>query len=850
MKIKLIKKKKTIFLSAFLFAGLVHGEQNNRSILDNLQKPASTEKNNQNNTSKLDIAPLTTAPAQDDTVLHFEPKKLSSSARPPKENVADKKLTFEKPKPPINIDPEDLKQIHKDQIIRFSFEEASLENLVRYMEELFEIKFFADDDIEPTPPGGSVLKGHKITFKTNAPLTRDEAWNLFLKFLDIAGLTVVPTERKKFYYITSITNANREVLITYFNSKSEDVPDNSAKVRYVFFVQNAPLATIQRVVTTFASTTAQINAYPDLNAIILVDKGTNIRSLMNIVKEFDKEVPESMSVLKLERADAQDVAKLYADLTAAENPQGVGKLFGGKNQPDALLFPSSTRVLAEPRTNSLILLGSPSSIKKIEEFIKKTIDKTLEQPYSPLYIYELQYTQADNMQRILSQAIQFGANTTAGQYGGVRNGDQYFRPMTITSDMDGNRLIIKAEEADYTKLKELIKKLDVLQPQVAIEVLIVDVETNDQKELGAQIRQKYPDQPINNVQFATSGLSSGSNFYAPVMPASGLPASLLGNLIALAQGQTAGATLLSFGSSFTGGVWGILRTLELFGKTDVISNPFLLTTNGYTAQVSLGSTRRIQVATSLSAGAAQQGYQNISANLTVTIKPQISTDGSIQMGINIQITDFASDVITNGNTFTKTVQTSAIVNDKEVLVLGGIIQSTTSVIMSKVPILGDIPILGWFFRNKQKIKSSSNLLIFISPHVILHNDKQGILEQNQKAATYTQKKTTLIKDIMTAGSAVNAHDGGKDPIGKMYFNEQQEETFGFLNNKTPHEYVFDYKRTNKPKKYKLAAENSSQLMAHEAQSNEPDGPKKSRHQKRKEKAQQKSAEQASAKDKA
>ena len=604
----------------------------------------------------------------------------------------------------------------------------------------------------------------------------------------MAGLTVVPTERKKFYYITSATNANREVVVTYFNSKLTDIPDNSGKVRYVFFVKNAPLATIQKVVSNFSSSTAQINVFPELNAVIIVDKGSNIRSVMEIVKEFDKEVPECMSVLKLKKADAQDVAKLYSDLTNAENPQGVGKLFSTKNQPDSLFFPSGARVLAEPRTNSLIILGTRKAINKIEEFIKTTIDKSLDMPYSPLYIYELQYTQAENMQRILSSLVDFGSSTAAGQFGGVRDGDQFFRPMTITADTDGNRLIIKAEEADYLKLKEMIQKLDILQPQVAIEVLIVDVEVSDQKELGAQIRQPYQNQPFANAQFATSGLAGNGANYAPVMPQSG--SSLLGNLIALANNQAAGATLLSFGSELTGGVWGMLRVLESFGKTDIISNPFLLTTNGYTAQVQLGTTRRIQTSTSLSAGAAQQGFQPISANLTVTIKPQISTDGTIQMGIAIDIMDFSSEAITDGNTIEKTIQTAAIVNDKEILVLGGIVKSSTSVSMSKVPILGDIPIVGWLFRNKQKVKSKSNLLIFISPHIIHSNEHEA-------AKNYTHKKTTTVKGIMDS-SVINTDR--KDPITNMFFNNEEEEEFGFLNNPTPHEHLYDA-RKKRAKKY-------------------------------------------------
>ena len=110
--------------------------------------------------------------------------------------------------------------------------------------------------------------------------------------------------------------------------------------------------------------------------------------------------------------------------------------------------------------------------------------------------------------------------------------------------------------------------------------------------------------------------------------------------------------------------------------------------------------------------------------------------------------------------------------------------------MSKVPILGDIPIVGWLFRNKQKVKSKSNLLIFISPHIIHSNEHEA-------AKNYTHKKTTTVKGIMDS-SVINTDR--KDPITNMFFNNEEEEEFGFLNNPTPHEHLYDA-RKKRAKKY-------------------------------------------------
>lgn len=683
------------------------------------------------------------------------------------------------PKEHDKIINEKLKKEEKDQqMVRFYFEDATLENLVRYIEELYDVKFFTDDDLNPVPTGGALLKGHKITFTTNKPLTRKEAWDLFLKFLDMAGLSVVPGEVKNFYRITTLSNANKEVLPTYFDTKLDLIPNNSTKVRYVFFVKNTPLGTIQQVVSAFSSSTAgPILSFPDLNALIITDKGVNIRSLMKIVKEFDEEMPEAMSVLKLKRSDATDVAKLYQSLTQAEAPKGAARFMTQRNQPKSLYFPANARIIPEPRTNSLILLGPKAALAKIEEFIVKHVDVELDMPYSPLHIYKLQHTQAANIAQILnSTATKFGSGTPAAQYGGVRDGNQYFGPMTITPETSGNRLVIKAEENDYIKLKEIIKKLDVPQPQAIIEVLIVDVQTSNDKIFGTQIRNKSENSFIKNVDFQRTGLPVTGGNYAGVVNASN--GSLLGNLISLASSAASGSTMLSVGTNKSG-IWGIMSLLQQSSKTDIISNPFLLTTNNYKANVTLGSTRNVVTSTVTTNGAAQSGYSQMSANLSVSIVPQISTDGSIQMDMNIVISDFTASSVSSGDTISKTINTSAIVQNREVLVLGGIVKNKITHEIRKTPLLGDIPGLGWLFKSKAKVATKSNVLIFVSPQIIYPGMEETSTEYMQHKANVTNEIAKKYGETAT-----------KDPINNFFFQDNNDETI---------EYINDFMNQSKPR---------------------------------------------------
>jgi general secretion pathway protein D len=665
----------------------------------------------------------------------------------------------------------------KDQLVRFYFEDASLENLVLYIEELFAIKFFVDDDLNPPPPGGALLKGNKITFKTNKPMTRDAAWTLFLKFLDMAGLSVVESQITGFYRITTVTNANKEVLPTFFNTSANSLPDNSLKVRYIFFVKNASLATIQTIVGQLASSTALVDNFPDLNAIAITDKAVNIRSLMKIVHELDKEMPEAMSILRLKKADATDVYNLYTDLTKTESPQGMARFFGQRAQPDSLYFPANARLIVEPRTNSLILLGPAKSLAKIEEFVTKYIDVELDMPYSPLYIYEVQYLNAANLATILTSVISFGQGSAAGTFGGVRNGNEYFGPINITAEPTGNRLVIKAEERDYKKLLPIIKEMDVLQPEVAIEVLIINVSSTDTKQIGSQIHNKQPNSPFRNVNFQTSGFPTPGGPSGPVVNAT--TGSLLGNLISLATGGTTGdgSTYMTIGDA-TNGVWGIFKALKSFSDTSIIANPFLLSTNNYAASVSVGTSRQVQTGSVISSQGPTASYDTLQANLAVNISPQISLDSSVQMSITVNLTDFSDSTNTaSGNTFTKAVTTSVSVKNREIVVLGGLVKNQVTDVETKVPILGDIPLLGWLFKNKQKTTVKTNILIFISPRILT-------LKVEDDIDYYTLNKAQEAKDLV---GEMSGPADKRDPLNRMFFgiNVHDKDIGNFLDN-DPH----------------------------------------------------------------
>jgi general secretion pathway protein D len=733
-----------------------------------------------------------------DTTKTTEKKKsiIPVMPKPPKQapSLSHPKLDQQKETPPTVQPPTKAHQKNKEQDpafkvakteeqaeqkINFYFEDATLENVTTYIENLFKVKFLPDDAVKPLMSGAAPLEGHKVTFKTNRPFSRKEAWDVFLRLLDLSGLTLVPGAVKNFYRITSIAKANHEPLPTYFNVDYEKLPNSAQKIRYVYFVKNNPLTTIQNVMTSLASTTARITAFTDLDALIITERASNIRSLMRIIDEFDKSIPEAMSVLKLKKTDAKKVTELYKDLTASETKQGAARFMQQRKQPSSFFFPADVRIIPEERTNSLILLGPKRALSKIEDFIIKHIDTDLDLPYSPLHVYTLQNTSATNTANILKNVITFGSGSPAAQFGGVRDGQKYFKAgsISITPETSSNRLIIKAEEDDYEKLKEIIKILDVAQPQVAIEVLIVDVTATNSKEMNTQLRNRSDGSILNNVNFQSAQLGS-----VQANTDGGLVANLIG--LATGAGNPAGTTMLSIGETVNG-IWGLFRILKTYSNAKIVSNPFLLATNKYQSTFTFGETRRVISAT---VGGDSNSVADKQASLTLKVTPQINTDGIVTMDVDLNITEFSNESSDNADTTTKSINTFAHLKNEEVLALGGITKNTVSSVVTKVPLLGDIPLLGSLFKGKTKAHVRSNLIIFISPKIITPLTEKRI-------GSYTNNKSD---DVRSTLASMDEGTASRDPFERSFFESSGKFEKNYL--ESFDEFMDPHKKSSHKKK--------------------------------------------------
>lgn len=665
----------------------------------------------------------------------------------------------------------------KKEHLELNFDNAELSNFISFIEKRFNLTFILDDAIKPTPPGGKPVLGTKISFTTHQPLTKKQTWDIFTVFLTMSGLAVAPEPGlPRTYRITAADNSksplsvNRGPLPTFIGVDPSLLPNDDTKIRYVYFVDSASLNVIKNVLDTMKSATApNVITFEELRAVLITDRASNVLAMLKIISELDKvNMPEMLAVIKLKRTDAADVAKLYNTLIKEEAGQGglAARLLGARKQPTSTYFPENLRVIPEPRTNSLILLGTRDGIKKVEDFIVKHVDKELDIPYSPLHIYQLEYVDAVSMATILNDVVQFGRGSPAATYGGVRDSDRYLRPdISITAEPNTNVLIIKANYEDYLDIYRTLKELDIEQPQVIIKVLILDVTLSDNRQFGVQLRDQVFDTNAipPSINFQTSGLYGSTGVVENTAAGSTGATRLLGNLIDLASAAGVGSTLVTLGSDAFG-VWGLLNVLESLASVSVVANPFLVTTHKTQATISVGETRRVLSATVFSATNTAQALTDLSALLKVTITPQVSPDGFVILDVAVTENQFngtLSDPQQSGNRTERAIQSSVIVRNKEVIGLGGLTIDRVNDIESKVPILGDIPLVGWLFKNKARLVTRSSIVVLISPEIIPALDDRPI-------ECYTKYRLDEINQTLCETHSPSEY---RDPIHRWFFHD-------------------------------------------------------------------------------
>lgn len=645
-----------------------------------------------------------------------------------------------------------------------NFENAAVKNVLDYVEGLYNISFFSDDSVisEKKPKGVDDLK---VTFKTNKPISKKEILDfvdLILELSDLARVAMVGVENT--FKITNIVNANKSNLPTYIGIDSKDLPDQG-RIRYVYFFENRPVNQLAEIIKKLQSRTGQINTFPDSNAMIFTDDASNIKYMMNVIKVMDsKDLPEVLSILKLKNADAADVAKLYETL------KGKDDIFNPFIEKKGPKLTQTLKIITEPRMNALILFGPRDAVHQIEKFIVEHIDIELKDSPAKIFTYKLNYVPAEQVAKILSSVVAYGADTEAAKFGGIKGGEKYLSNMSFEADKQGNTLIIRGSLEDYNLIRSSIEELDKPQKQVAVEVLLISMSMDDNRTLQNQIRNKNPgklDFQLLNQITPTVVTDAGR---------------LTGNLLnSVVNGDYVGTgwNLISLGKS---DAWSLLDVLHFPNRTNTLAHPFLVATNKYTATVSIGTKRNVTIGTITSGGSNTNEQDFVEASTTVKITPQINSFGVINLDVDILIEQFTSPDPTSPDRSIQKIRTNTSVAENEILALGGLIEKARTNDEVGLPVISRIPFIGSLFRGKITDLNKTALMIFICPKIIKPH--------NELLTPFTNTKLADVDQLFTE---MDSYDNPRDPISKWFFQEPHKEASKMVND-------FAYKNVENPKK--------------------------------------------------
>ncbi|MFA6534840.1 MAG: hypothetical protein WCS92_01145 [Candidatus Babeliales bacterium] len=653
----------------------------------------------------------------------------------------------------------------QDADIYLNFDNASLGSIVNYIGEQKKINVIPHKD----------LAAANVTMSTRKGLTLNRAWNVVLTLLEMNGFSMVKVGNV--YRVVSNKDNRYEPLPIYSSgtgTEPEDLPQSDMVVRYIYLFKNIK-AELARDILGSMLDREGILISGDLNACIIKEKCFNIKAAMKIVKQLDMGgLSEQIKIIQLKNANAENVATLFQEVlgVAAGTDSRVIRFADRDSKKERAYFSSATKIFSEPIQNRLILLGTQTNLDKITDFIYKYIDIPIGGAESRLHIKEIRYAKAEELKLILDEVIR--PPKGQGSDKSVLVGEfKFFEDVVIAAEKassgddtssargGGNRLIISCNRDDWKRIEKLIAKLDKPQPQVALEVMIINVDIDQDKQLGSQMYQLFGHRPgMGTYEFEARNLSSavvkkeGTNVEAP-------------NYIKLAEGDYAGKghpTFVTLGKAATQlsdyeNIWSIIKAVVKSTNSNIVAQPFLVTNNNQPCKVEVIESYRLAGELDSRKGEnSKQKQVDVLASTSVEITPKMNLTGLVDLDIKVTVDEFINPAV--GDKTNRLLKTKASMLAGEVLVLGGLTKRTDSENTYKTPILGDIPIIGpIFFKNKTKTQVETNLYIFIRPSVIKPRFEGAADEYTQLKLDYAKyqllKNDTFLKE--------------KDPIQRWFF---------------------------------------------------------------------------------
>lgn len=646
-----------------------------------------------------------------------------------------------------------------ETIESFDFPDAELTDVVKAISELTGKNFIIDNGIRG-----------KITIIAPSKITVAEAYKAFLSALAINGFAVVPSGA--FYKIRSSRNAQRDSIETYAGAY---YPNSDQMITRIVHLKHISADGIARDLRLLSSKDGEMSPFPQTNSIVISDYGSNIDRVMKIINQLD--VPgfdDQLEVIPVKYAKAKDIAELIDKIVNkgdTKNNQRGGAFTAGVPRFTRSTTTNNSQgsayymVFPDDRTNSLIVTGNKAGIARIKKLLGQLDFRIRAEDAGGVYVYYVRNGDAEKIAQTLSGIAKDAAPKTSGGGGsqapsispvsGVTTTQEIFGgEVKVTADKGTNSLVVVASKQDYEVVKSLLSKLDIARDQVYVESIIMEMTASDAL-----------DYQIGYFQYANEGgVATG-----PKIGFNGMKPTTLS---AMLSPQGGSGTILGFGSgkSITlkdaSGVattvkelMGFINFLKTTGNANILSTPQILAMDNQEAMIEVGD----KVVTGSQAQGGANGANPVvtpifdEATISMKIKPFISpTSNTVRMELETKVSQLSAAKTPEAFQSSsqplakRSIKTNIVVPNGDTAVLGGLIKDDQVENIQKVPLLGDIPILGWLFKSRNTVVSKTNLLIFMTPKIIRNQaDTKNLLSQK------LDDRLDYIKST-----------GGKDPYGK------------------------------------------------------------------------------------
>jgi general secretion pathway protein D len=557
----------------------------------------------------------------------------------------------------------------------------------------------------------------RVTLLSPTPLGPDALYEAFLSILQVHGYVAVESGD----LVKILPDATARQFAGPIGVDGVSGPDDMAT--QVVQVKNVGATQLVAILRPLIPQYGHLVAHAGSNMLIISDRAGNIARMVSIIRRIDMASDEDIEVVALTHASAAEIVRIMTALTQAPRADGA---------------PVVTSLVADARTNSVLIGGDKNERLRLRTLIAH-LDTPLDAAGDTQVRY-LRYADAEEMSTKLQQHFSGQAQATTGAAGA--NSPQGPTAINVWADTQTNALVIDAPPKMMRSIMQIVDKLDIRRAQVLVEAIIVEVIADEKNELGVTwaVEGASTNAPIgvtNFPSFLNGVVQVGSAVGGGVDDPTGL----------IGEGITLGVGRISDGSvSFAA----ILRALEADADTNIISTPSIVTTDNEEATLNVG--QEVPFVTGSysntgNTGGAVNPFQTIQrqqVGVKLAITPQINEGDSMLLEISQEISSIAQsaanavDLITNQ----RIVETTVIVDDGEILVLGGLIEDALRESDQRVPVLGSIPVLGALFRSQKTEKIKTNLMIFIRP---------TILRDATTTAFETNSKYNMIREIQRGG---------------------------------------------------------------------------------------------------